>query len=85
LEAAQESQSTDSNNNNNNNNLATELEAAEMALDQAVACYVDLLDGLRNATVSQQARFEEYRNALPLKQLRNDLDQLKKKQQPENP
>ena len=59
--------------------LATEIDAADSALESAVNAYIDVLDGLREANPDQQAAHETPRTAGhgQLKELRRQLDALK--------
>lgn len=64
--------------------LDAELDAAESALEAAAAAYLDVLDGLREHQdendEAASPSWEEYRNTVPLKALRAELDKLRKAQ-----
>jgi hypothetical protein len=59
--------------------LAAEIDTADSALERAVNAYIDVLDGLREASPDQQAAHEAPRTAGhgQLKELRRELDELK--------
>lgn len=57
----------------------TELQTTDLALEQAAAAYVDLLDLVREADEFTAVQFKEVReaSAIQIRELRNELDQYR--------
>jgi hypothetical protein len=61
-------------------NLEEESQQASQAVEEAFASYVDLLDDMRSASLEQRQHYGEMSlaSATSLKQLRQELDALRK-------
>lgn len=61
-----------------------EYTSADASFEKAVAAFVDFLEAIRHGDEQQMQEWQVLRDALPLKELRQELDALQKRKQQQN-